>query len=362
MEVGSVRTMILHAQPSCITFLPNAPKYFVIGTYALDNFQEDQNSSDHEEQHDSPQTRSGTILFYQLGPKMQEATLLSWLPTDSGILNFQFSPQQPRNLLAAATSNGKIVYYTVDPTTGNQISRQNEHSIADPSTLVLDLAWHPSGNMLAVGTSDGRVILCDTITVEDVGVEVTHQRDIGMHDYSLQVWCVVFWGSSVLSGGDDSALVASSPSQDDGETKQCWKDTKIHGAGVTAILPLTDDLIVTGSFDDTIRLVNVPQTGTGRRKVLTEQKLGGGVWRLAPLYSNVKEWRILVSCMHAGAQIVRLFENQDGWRFEVLMRCTKHKSMNYASASQPKSDDVTVASTSFYDRTLCLWNGKATSV
>jgi len=67
---------------------------------------------------------------------------------------------------------------------------------------------------------------------------------------------------------------------------------------------------------------------------------------------------ILASCMHAGARVVRLREGQDGaWSFEVLARFEEHRSMNYGSDVQPSRDRVvrTVASTSFYDKLLCLW-------
>lgn len=177
----------------------------------------------------------------------------------------------------------------------------------------------------------------------------------------------------VLSGGDDAALRFY-----DSEGGVQWADRKVHGAGVTAILPLplplalpdesgdSDSLVVTGSYDDQIRLVRTPRMG--RREVLAELDLGGGVWRLkfltvAQEASERGRWVILASCMHAGARIVELNRDEGGeWGFEVLARFEEHQSMNYGSDVQPGTGDgdgdgrnVTIVSTSFYDKLLCLW-------
>ena len=150
-----------------------------------------------------------------------------------------------------------------------------------------------------------------------------------------------------------------------------WVDRRIHGAGVTAILPLGikggEVVVVTGSYDDHIRLVNVPVGA--RRRVLCEMNLGGGVWRIKLLeaaWDSVSSSGdgaghvvLLVSCMHAGARIVRLVrEEEGGWGFEVLAKFEEHKSMNYGSDCQPARNDRgqwTFVTTSFYDRLLCLW-------
>ena len=101
--------------------------------------------------------------------------------------------------------------------------------------------------------------------------------------------------------------------------------------------------------------------------------LGGGVWRLKVLDKKMpaqaaansseavqppEEILLLVSCMHAGARIVRLVRNDQDWTFEVLAKFEEHKSMNYGSDSQlglNAMGERTYISTSFYDRLLCLW-------
>jgi len=112
-------------------------------------------------------------------------------------------------------------------------------------------------------------------------------------EHGLEAWTLAFttgWDDEeddddgqmgVLSGGDDLVLQLSNWDGSAGSTPR-WQDRKIHQAGVTAILPLGHELIVTGSYDDRIRLISAPSIG-GRRQVLAELDLGGGVWRLVLL-------------------------------------------------------------------------------
>lgn len=247
-----------------------------------------------------------------------------------------------------------------------------------------------------------------TTEKEALGKEVEEEsRTLLVHSHSLEAWTMAFpsSGDAVYSGGDDSGLLFRSlptylsSTETDSDTSTwaklqetfaenadieeveeepglAWADKRIHGAGVTAILPLgipssapfstTDGntSLITGSYDDTIRLISIaPST---RRTVLTSLNLGGGVWRLKLLSfscsSSRTEFFFLVSCMHAGTRIVRLSHTKEGeegeWAFDVLARFEEHKSMNYGSDSRRGLDGDgkrTVVSTSFYDRLVCLW-------
>lgn len=118
-------------------------------------------------------------------------------------------------------------------------------------------------------------------------------KEILQHD--LEAWTLNFSpdGSSLFSGGDDATLRFSNgilPSSDEEEEEAAanlqWSDRRAHTAGVTAILPLDHetDILVTGSYDDNIRVLNAPLMG--RRQVLAEENLEGGVWRLKLLRSD----------------------------------------------------------------------------
>ena len=150
---------------------------------------------------------------------------------------------------------------------------------------MLALCWHPSRpDTIGLTLSSGEVCLCQSTSDKlwsGKGVILTT-----VYTHSLEPWMIAFAApqgsqTDVLSGGDDQILQRSSVSDDGDENAgvTLWEDRRIHQAGVTAILPLTPDLIVTGSYDDHIRLISAPAAG-GRRQALAEENLGGGVWRL----------------------------------------------------------------------------------
>ena len=250
--------------------------------------------------------------------------------------------------------------------------------------LFLSFGWHPSrADMMAITTSTGHVYLVRLPTLDgnwelDPEPLITHV---------LETWCVSMSpipatpGQSdrangaddlsfrVYSGGDDSKLRFRTCNWRDGALAESLPalESRGHGAGVTAILPLFEqdaghELVVTGSYDEHIRLFSVPPFG--KPKNLAESSLGGGVWRLKLIEMDTSpnqdyDWRarILASCMHAGARVVELLRRGDGEHlFRVLGRFEEHKSMNYGSDFQPGwKDKLSVVSTSFYDKLLCLW-------
>lgn len=176
--------------------------------------------------------------------------------------------------------------------------------IADPAVLVPSLTWHPTrAQVLGVTLSDGSVQLCVCEGPQEASELWTQDaviRTTTIHSHELEAWTLAFapisaeaeaQGTKVLSGGDDIALQCSHINDTDtatatNEPTLLWRDRKLHDAGVTAILPLSESLIVTGSYDDYIRLLSIPTPTTGgHRQVLAELNLGGGVWRLKVLHA-----------------------------------------------------------------------------
>jgi diphthamide biosynthesis protein 7 len=203
-----------------------------------------------------------------------------------------------------ATSTGSLEFFSFDSETA-RLERHSSKQIAETTTLVLDLLWHPNrADVIAVTLSDGAVSLCqssadDKSNVRPWGPSSTFiTNELATH--SLEPWTLAFSPDAELlfSGGDDAVLQAlkllsndagsNDRSGDDDEEATAasllWTDRKSHEAGVTSILPLANDLLITGSYDDRIRLLSAP--ALGRRKVLAELDLGGGVWRLKMLGSD----------------------------------------------------------------------------
>lgn len=306
----------------------------------------------------------------------------------SAILDLHFCPSSGlEDILAVVSSTGTLSIFKLAPDTdySEPLKHLATSKISDVPEGVLFLSgvWDPNdAACLALTTSSGEVRIVrldgswEIIDEEDSEAVITH---------SLEAWTVAFSPPDqakpfvLYSGGDDSALRYTSCSRsDDSGIGALFAPLNIpgHGAGVTAILPISlaladnSRLLVTGSYDDTIRVFSVqpPHETYGMRKVkcLAEENLGGGVWRLKliDMKSNADRCRlrVLASCMHAGARIVELEGPLDGedWVVTVLAQFEEHKSMNYGSDFVPASGvkRLECVSTSFYDKLLCLWEVK----
>ena len=312
------------------------------------------------------------------------------IQTSFAILDLHFgSDKILQDVLAVATSVGSIVIYRACKLPETPLLEHvRSLQLFPTSILVLSLAWHTAdSHKLGVTLSNGEVVLIDRLEFsKSQGNIASHAFDpdrnsptcevLNLHD--LEAWTLAFTisGRGAFSGGDDgtlrySSIPSSSESADLGEDStvpvpaDSWVEKKIHNAGVTAILPLSEDIVVTGSYDDHIRVVHVPIHG--RKMLLAEANLGGGVWRLKKMIQHPEIWEgqaeasftILASCMHAGTRIVKLNVSNSGvWDIEVLARFEEHKSMNYGSDIQPRKNGYggIVISTSFYDKLLCVWH------
>ncbi|KAI6844557.1 WD40 repeat-like protein [Hortaea werneckii] len=391
-SISSIERLTLDLPPACIAFCPTEPEYFVIGTYHLHREENQASENSDGDASASPsslseqQKRSGTLELFRL--QGEQVIRIASEPTpDYSILDIQWTPHHAASepVLAVATSTGLLVFYRfVKSQKSQHLVHISSERICEPETLVLSLAWHPRDpKVIALTLSDGRVVVCRAgqgdLWASDQDIEITT-----MFSHSLEAWWLAFSPSSsgaleLYSGGDDQVLQRSVEGEEPEQCTSLWQDRRIHQAGVTYILPLSPDLILTGSYDDHIRLISAPTVG--RRQVLAEANLGGGVWRIkllshhqvggentpsgastalsdTPEIGSERGIVILASCMYAGTRVLRLNRQADDgeWHFEILVRFEEHQSMNYASDVQPENGDrKLIVSTSFYDKLLCLW-------
>lgn len=207
---------------------------------------------------------------------------------DSAVLDIEWTPHiaDLGNLLCVATSTGSLEFFTLDAQAG-ELKQTSTHQITDPTTLVLDLLWHPTkSDTIVVTLSDGAVSICQSTANPQSWHSNSETTTTEIATHSLEPWTLAFSpdASLLFSGGDDAVLQATQLSLSDNDAPSSiplWIDRRTHQAGVTSILPLANDLLVTGSYDDHIRLLAAPPVG--RRHVLAELHLGGGVWRLRML-------------------------------------------------------------------------------
>ncbi|KAF2734098.1 WD40 repeat-like protein [Polyplosphaeria fusca] len=384
-NVDSFTSINIPLPPCCIEFWPLRSEYAVVGTYSYEaplSPNETQTSSVPIDSGDAQAgERFGSLELIRvsgnnitLAGSFREGRLRK-LPA---ILDLHFYPphlEQP-TYLAAASSVGSIDIFSIvdldrsEATHGlDDLPHQQDieigfkqlHSwqVSSPTTLVTSFAWHPT-----------RPHVLFTLDTGEVGVwDVPSERLLYSFDANkhTEIAWTAAWdlaGVSILSGGDDCTL------RYHGQSDLSWCDRRIHSMGVTAILPLQDgnkdNLFITGSYDEHIRLIQAPQSG--RRTELAELILGGGVWRLQKLPTDTRDAQalgedgvalILASCMHGGVRVVKLARNTDEeWRFEVLANFEAHASMNYATDCQPRDQSTVVRSfisTSFYDKLICKW-------
>lgn len=330
---------------------------------------------------------------------MAYSHLRQTLPQPSALLDLHFCPHQDKgDICATASSTGSLSILRVNPDLSSDSKLQvlATSQVFEPDVLVLSCAWHPSKhNLVGVTASNGTVHI---LSLDNFN-KAHHIQGNPIIEHTLEAWTlnispIVDTSNNddgeqfiIYSGADDSQLchrqckqLSFRESQNkEGdiaiETTLPIATVKGHGAGVTAILPLPLSLqdgcriVVTGSYDDTIRVFamshsNLAYFGAGRTgRLLGELNIGGGVWRLklvdaVPIEGNWKV-RILASCMHAGARLVALTGGlSEEWRFETLCRFEDHQSMNYGSDVNPQTigcGKLMFLSTSFYDKLLCRW-------
>ncbi|KAK4099941.1 hypothetical protein N658DRAFT_452307 [Parathielavia hyrcaniae] len=406
--IRSLRSQILNLPPSCVEFCPAFPSYFLVGTYSLQpestgasdiaDMSADANSDTEGDGRPArakqPQSRNGSIIAFRLADG--NLTHVQTMPQPSALLDLRFNPHEgSRNICAVVSSTATLALFRLSPDKEQPLTHIHTMDItamsrgqiepeAGEEILFLSFGWHPSrADMMAITTSTGHVYLVH-LPMLNGDWELS---SIPVTTHTLETWCVALSPSlavagqpdesretggvacKVYSGGDDSMLRSRTFTWNEGVVTDALPSlaSRGHDAGVTAILPLLTqesghELIVTGSYDEHIRLFSVPPFG--KPKQLAESRLGGGVWRLKlidldtiPSQDYVWRARILASCMHAGARIVELLETVGGaHQFAVLGRFEEHKSMNYGSDFHPgRGDRLTAVSTSFYDKLLCLW-------
>ncbi|KAI1428936.1 hypothetical protein F5Y12DRAFT_583329 [Xylaria sp. FL1777] len=420
-QIASLRHLILDLPPSCIEFCPAHPDHFVVGTYNLEKEEptnvDEEGSHDDEDNHQIvkiPQTRNGSLAVFRLAENLHDISHVQTLSYPSALLDLHFHPRQDKHeVLATVSSTGTLSFFRLSPRQWPStplVELTTHKPLGDgENVLFLSCAWHPSlPDLLAITTSDYQV---HVLRVDDSwSAHRTSSSPIITH--TLETWTAAFspflansedatsdtelgrsHGFAIYSGGDDSKLLSTTCfyDGDQGNIAENNADvmtvpypivtTRGHTAGVTAILPLSlaladgSGVVVTGSYDDCLRVYSIhPQVGgvmLQPPKLLAEENLGGGVWRLKLIKlkklskgcaDSQINWSalILASCMHAGSRILEVCGNcSDFSQINVLGQFEEHKSMNYGSDFQPGTEQdgrrLRCVSTSFYDRLLCLW-------
>ncbi|POS85006.1 hypothetical protein EPUL_004009 [Erysiphe pulchra] len=419
-KVTILMSQILDLPPSCLEFVPERleeeAEYFVVGTYYLHNETEIENANANANSHalePLKQSREGSLILFRLcGRKL---TLIDSIPYPSAILDLHF--YNDHNTLAVASSTGTIsIYHLIKKSEKLNLEHVVTHQVAQKDILVLSIAWYPhdktpkssQSSIIFYTLSDGKVLAAHLSPDFKSFTILNNAAPLIIHDDNA--WTCTVASNILFSGGDDSMLnKLNFDLQDTGKKKiliersltnsenhhvgqACFKG---HDAGVTAIiilpLPSTvkgDTFILTGSYDDHVRVFvssTEPLTRIPGVHKLAELLVGGGVWRLKLIEAyptkpetdeNEWEYIVLASCMLVGARILKIKGSYHGnWSIQIDAEMTTHKSMCYScdvqpqrSFSQKSEEDLcsekssktwTIASSSFYDKLLVIWQYKS---
>lgn len=206
--------------------------------------------------------------------------------------------------------------------------------------------WRSDG-ALAASAADGsfRVMREDASAIEIVDtVESAHD---------LEMWAIAFDATRadvLYTGADDCAFKV----WDLRDTSRAQTvNRKTHGAGVTCVVPSPRDenVVVTGSYDDHVRLWDV----RSMKAPMSELNVGGGAWRC-----RWHSTRNALACAAMGGGAVLVNVDEATGALEEDFTYDEHESIVYGAdwvrlADDGDSTDILVTC-SFYDKSVRCWH------
>lgn len=280
----------------------------------------------------------------------EDGTVCHLLRTDSvpGVLDMKWQGHD----LAVALSDGTVQIRSLSVEGEDSVSfdLKTESTTSEAGVLALALSWSPqeSGeNRIAVSSSKGDAIilhLCEN--------DLEEESRYHCHDY--EAWCIA-WDVGqphvFYTGGDDCALKVW-----DSRCSGASRTVRKHSMGVTAIQPhpCSPHLLASGSYDESVLFWDA----RAMRSALADAAVGGGVWRLK--WNPSCAQLLAVAAMHGGACVLRHTPQS----VTSVGKFTEHESMVYGidwgdRGAEKRDDAHVLASCSFYDRSLHLWQFEA---
>ncbi|PWN89581.1 WD40 repeat-like protein [Acaromyces ingoldii] len=337
---------------------PGTRGLFALGTYQVDQAQEEGQPAD-ENSNTSPEySRRGRLTLHQTGTDGEgkvSCRTLSSLDT-AAILDMKWLASGSR--LSAALATSDLAFFHLNK---GSLSPADTLKMNDVGALCLSLDWSDRRGLGAEGGSGptkGIVSQSDgsLAYIPDLEVALSSKGNIeswAAHDYEAWIAAWDCWsdGNICWSGGDDLTLKGWDVRE--ASRQPTFQVRKAFEGGVTTLQShhLRQHLWAVGSYDGHLRLFDARKP----LRPLSSTNVGGGVWR-AKWHPTDSE-SLLVGCMHDGFKILKLPNDPASGDMDVMVRFDEHQSLAYGcdwdrSLSEPCSH---VYSCSFYDSRLHIW-------
>eukprot|EP01134_Creolimax_fragrantissima_P001681 CFRG1681T1 len=318
----------------------------------------------------SSKNRAGRCLMYKLSDDRRELSEVARYETKA-ILDIKWRREaldvggSRAALFATVDSVGATVVYKVgegdgrDYTLTTCASYTNTHFDVNCGTELLNLAceWTHRGesdSKLLVSATDGTVSL---YTLRPDSECLIEEKKWLAHSSkylpAAEAWTCTsdaFNHSLVYSGGEDAKL-------------KCWDlrdgcerplfTANSHEQGVCSMQshPTREHVLATGSYDEKVMIWDTRTI----KQPLSELDLGGGVWRVK--WHPEDPQTILTACIYNNFHIVNATPSFT--ELNTILSYEDHESLAYGADWQSTPTDATgstVATCSFYDHKLDLWN------
>ena len=212
----------------------------------------------------------------------------------------------------------------------------------------LSVGWRGDGGEICFGSRTGEVCTAEVgpdgvaVAAAASSAEGTGVRSWQAHDH--EVWVVAYLEATVVATGSDDCSLKIWDFGSMGTEMPVA--TRRFDAGVTAITraPTEENpfRVLIGSYDECLHVLDRSKP---RRDLASFGPLGGGVWRVKASAADAS--KVLVAAMHGGGYVVDLETEA------LVTHFAAHESMVYGCEWV---DADTVATCSFYDNVLHLWN------
>ncbi|CAM9803774.1 unnamed protein product [Discosporangium mesarthrocarpum] len=355
------------------------------------------------------QKRTGTLAVHKLSCDMESLGQGMSLPSgrieetgrislDGGVLDCKWRPRPLDGcaIIACATSTGRLTMHSLcrSDVPQDPVVFQNLSASAGGGSLLLSLDWSKGAAafgeaQVIISESDGSLSLWRCHPTQGSGGLIQERRWSahtigGSNGVPVEVWIAFFSHSTpslVISGADDGLMKGwDLRVGGGGHGAGCSGPSFVcrrHGMGVTSgeWHPSREHVFASGSYDEIIRLWDIRKP----RDPLSELPTGGGLWRLrwhpSPAGLDRHGDLLLAACMHAGVKVVETGSALGGGgagpgggfsgackagAASIVAEFDRHQSMAYGAdwchlEESAQSPQPLIASCSFYDNLLCLW-------